>query len=105
MTKLEALKEHRPPWPRQIITPILRTFSSHVFTATIHIQDMHLLVLITLYKLGNLPVERVKDGVCFLQWCGVSLVSSYAVCFLQRGGVSLASYAIIYNIMKVKVTR
>ena len=55
--------------------------------------------------LGNLPVERAKDAVCFLQWCGVSLVSSYAVCFLQRGGVSLASSAIIYNIVKVKVTR
>ena len=56
-------------------------------------------------KLGNLPVERAKDAVCFLQWCGMSLVSSYAVCFLQRGGVSLASSAIIYNIVKVKVTR
>ena len=55
--------------------------------------------------LGNLPVERAKDAVCFLQWCGVSLVSSYAVCFLQRGGVSLASSAVIYNIVKVKVTR
>ena len=39
-------------------------------------------------RLGNLPVERAKD----------------AVCFLQRGGVSLASSAIIYNIVKVKVT-
>ena len=39
--------------------------------------------------LGNLPVERAKDAVCFLQW----------------GGVSLASSAIIYNIVKVKVTR
>ena len=55
--------------------------------------------------LGNLPVERAKDVVCFLQRCGVSLVSSYAVCFLQWGGVSLASSAIIYNIVKVKVTR
>ena len=55
--------------------------------------------------LGNLPVERAKDAVCFLQWCGVSLVSSYAVCFLQQGGVSLASSAIIYDIVKVKVTR
>ena len=54
--------------------------------------------------LGNLPVERAKDAVCFLQWCGVSLVSSYGVWFLQRGGVSLASSAIIYNIVKVKVT-
>ena len=53
------------------------------------------------YPLGNLPVERSKDAVCFLQQCGVSLVSSYAVCFLQRGGVSLASSAIIYNIVKV----
>ena len=25
-------------------------------------------------KLGNLPVERAKDAVCFLQQCGVSLV-------------------------------
>ena len=25
MLKLEALTEHRPPWPRQIITPILST--------------------------------------------------------------------------------
>ena len=56
-------------------------------------------------KLGNLPVERAKDAVCFLQRCGVSLVSSYAVCFLQRGGLSLASSTIIYNIVKVKVTR
>ena len=55
--------------------------------------------------LGNLPVEQAKDAVCFLQRCGVSLVSSYAVCFLQRGGVSLASSAIIYNIVKVKVTQ
>ena len=55
--------------------------------------------------LGNLPVERGKDAVCFLQRCGVSLESSYAVCFLQRGGVSLVSSAIIYNIVKVKVTR
>ena len=55
-------------------------------------------------RLGNLPVERAKDTVWFLQWCGVSLVSSYAVCFLQWGGVSLASSAIIYNIVKVKVT-
>ena len=39
--------------------------------------------------LGNLPIERAKDTVCFL----------------QRGGVSLASSAIIYNIVKVKVTR
>ena len=43
--------------------------------------------------------------MCFLQRCGVSLVLSYAVCFLQRGGVSLASSAIIYNIVKAKVTR
>ena len=56
-------------------------------------------------QLGNLPVERAKDAVWFLQWCGVSLVSSYAVCCLQRGGVSLASSAIIYNIVKVKVSR
>ena len=55
--------------------------------------------------LGNLPVERAKDAVCFWQLCGMSLVSSYAVWFLQRGGVSLASSAIIYNIVKVKVTR
>ena len=41
----------------------------------------------------------------FLQRCGVSLVSWYAVCFLQRGGVSLVSSAIIYNIVKVKVSR
>ena len=39
-------------------------------------------------QLGNLPIERAKD----------------AVCFLQSGGVSLASSAIIYNIVKVKVT-
>ena len=63
-----------------------------------------LIALMYLYVLGNLPVERAKDAVCFLQQCGVSLVSSYAVCFLQRGGVSLASSAIIYNIVKVKVT-
>ena len=35
----------------------------------------------------------------------MSLVSSYAVCFLQQGGMSLASSAIIYNIVKVKVSR
>ena len=64
----------------------------------------HLLLLLLLL-LGNLPVERAKDAVCFLQRCGVTLVSSYAVCFLQRGGMSLASSAIIYNIVKVKVTR
>ena len=51
--------------------------------------------------LGNLPVERAKDAVCFLQQYGVSLVSSYAVCFLQLGGVSLAPSAVIYNIVKV----
>ena len=56
-------------------------------------------------KLGNLPIKRAKDAVCFLQRCGVSLVWSYAVCFMQWGGVSLASSAIIYNIVKVKVTR
>ena len=39
--------------------------------------------------IGNLPVEQAKDTVCFL----------------QRGGVSLASSAIIYYIVKVKVTR
>ena len=53
----------------------------------------------------KLPVERAKDAVCFLQWCGVRLVSSYTVCFWQRGGVSLALSAIIYNIVKVKVSR
>ena len=42
-----------------------------------------------LLLLGNLPVEQAKDAVCFLQW----------------GGVSLASSAIIYNIVKGKVTR
>ena len=63
------------------------------------------LYLLNLHVLGNLPVERAKDTVCFLQRCGVSLVSSYAVCFLQPGGMSLASSAIIYNIVKVKVTR
>ena len=62
------------------------------------------LTFCTFSVLGNLPVERAKDAVWFLQWCGVSLVSSYAVCFLQRGGMSLASSAIIYNIVKVKVT-
>ena len=58
----------------------------------------------TYIGLGNLPVNRAKDAVCFLQWCGVSLVSSYTMCFLQRGGVSLASSAIIYNIVKVEVS-
>ena len=38
--------------------------------------------------LGNLPIKRAKD----------------AVCFLQRDGVSVASSAIKYNIVKVKVT-
>ena len=27
MRKLEALRERRPPWPRQIITPILPTLN------------------------------------------------------------------------------
>ena len=45
--------------------------------------------VLNLVLLGNLPVERAKD----------------AVCFLQRGGLSLVSSAIIYNIVKVKVTR
>ena len=40
--------------------------------------------LVELLLLGNLPVERAKDTVCFLQRCGVSLASS----------------AIIYNIVK-----
>ena len=62
---------------------------------------LNIVYLLLLYILGNLPVERAKDAVCFLQRCGVSLVLSYAVCFLQRGGVSLASSAIIYNIVKV----
>ena len=48
-----------------------------------------ILSVLSLMLLGNLPVERAKDTVCFL----------------QRGGVSLASSAIIYNIVKVKVTR
>ena len=39
--------------------------------------------------LGNIVVERAKDTVGFLQWCGVSLVSS----------------AIIYNMVSEKVTR
>ena len=56
-------------------------------------------------RLGNLPVERAKDAVCFLQCCGVSLVSSYAMSLLQCGGVSLVSSAITHNIVKVKVTR
>ena len=58
----------------------------------------HLRSFCTLCILGNL------DAVCFLQWCGVSLVWSYTVCFMQRGGVSVASSAIIYNIVKVNVT-
>ena len=39
--------------------------------------DRHLLhVLWTFYNsLGNLPIERAKDVVCFLQWCGLRLVS------------------------------
>ena len=72
---------------------------------TFKIQKPSWMVTACLSILGNLPVEQAKDAVCFLQRCGVSLVSSYAVCFLQRGGVSLASSAIIYNIVKVKVTR
>ena len=59
------------------------------------------LTIVILPILGNLPVKRAKDAVCFLQWCGMRLVSSYTVCFLQRGGVSLALSAIIYNILKV----
>ena len=81
-------------------------FTAAFYTKTILI-DMTMLfatlrtIYAYLHKLGNLPVERAKDTVCFLQRCGVSLVSSCAVCFLQRGGVSLASSAIIYNIVKV----
>ena len=49
---------------------------------------------------------RANKRCCVLfARCGVSLVSSYAVCFFQRSGVSLALSAIIYNIVKVKVTR
>ena len=55
-------------------------------------------------KRAKEPIKRAKDAVCFLQWCGMSLVASYAVCFLHQGDVSLASSAIIYNIVKVKVT-
>ena len=77
-----------------------------MLTINIMITNSTFLILyLDWIQLGNLPVERAKDAVCFLQRCGVSLVSSYAVCFLQRGGVSLASSAIIYNIVKVKVTR
>ena len=79
-----------------------------MFTSKEHAPKKHDSTICTfifcLQILGNLPVEWAKDAVCFLQWCGVSLVSSYAVCFLQRGGVSLVSSAIIYNIVKVKVT-
>ena len=46
-------------------------------------------IYLHLFTLGNLPLERAKDAVCFLQRCGVSLALS----------------AIIYNIVKVKVTR
>ena len=42
--------------------------------------------------LGNLPVERAKDTVCFLQWCGLRVLS-------------VVSSAIIYNIVSEKVTR
>ena len=80
-------------------------FSEHplVQASNLYLQ-MFLLCLQKSNTLRCLPVERAKDAVCFLQWCGVSLVSSYGVWFLQQGGVSLASSAIIYNIVKVKVT-
>ena len=54
-------------------------------------------------ELGNLPVEGAKDGVCFLQRCGVRpSVIIHRVVFCS----SLASSAIIYNhLVKVKVTR
>ena len=42
--------------------------------------------------LGNLPVKRAKDAMCFLQWCGLRLLS-------------VVSSAIIYNIVFEKVTR
>ena len=48
--------------------------------------------LLLLLLLGNLPVERAKDAVCFLQWCGLRLLS-------------VVSSAIIYNIVSEKVTR
>ena len=82
------------------IKGITRTTISH------EVGHTYVCLSVSVFKvLGNLPVEWAKDAVCFLQRCGVSLVSSYGVCFLQRGGVSLASSAIIYNIVKVKVTR
>ena len=41
--------------------------------------------------LGNLLVERAKDAVCFLQWCGIRLLI-------------VVSSAIIYNVVSEKVT-
>ena len=41
-------------------------------------------------RLGNLPVERTKDGVCFLQRGGVSLSSKGAA--MATGTLGLHSY-------------
>ena len=54
----------------------------------ISISIISVTLCLLLMRLGNLPVERAKD----------------AVCFLQQGGVSVASSAIMHNIVKVKVS-
>ena len=50
-------------------------------------------------QLVNIPCQA--SGVASA-WCRLL---SYAVCFLQRCGLSLVSSAIIYNIVSEKVTR
>ena len=65
-------------------------------------MELHVFVFVETRKFTR---RASKDAVWFLQWCGVSLVPSYAVCFLQQVGVSLMSSGIIYNIVKVKVAR
>ena len=61
---------------RNIIIPYLAT-------------SCHTIGVLVFMILVNIPVEQAKDAVCFLQRCGLSLVSS----------------AIIYNIVSEKVTR
>ena len=67
-------------------------FANRVITSTaLKLCDVthYFMWRFTFIELGNLPVERAKDTMCFL----------------QRGDVSLALSAIIYNIVKVKVSR
>ena len=48
-------------------------------------------MVIKFNKLGNLPVERAKDAVCFLQWCGLRLLSVVSSAIMIRWAVDLLS--------------